>query len=73
MPATPEEIAELRDAPLQISGDAGSLTERSASDFIKLDQYAAAAEAVDATNDNGGPRSAWHCLRPARAKLPGAR
>jgi hypothetical protein len=73
VPATPEEIEALRDSPQEMSGDTGTVRERSADDFIKLDQYASAAEAVDATNVNGGPRSAWHCLRPARVQLPGAR
>jgi hypothetical protein len=73
VPLTAAELDELAAAPLEISGDTGSLTERSADDVLKLNAAAAAVEAVDATNVNGGPRSAWHCLRPARVQLPGAR
>lgn len=73
VPATPDEIEALRDSPESVSTDAGSFTERPADDFIALDQYAAGTDAVDGTGENGGPKSAWHCLRPARASLPGAR
>lgn len=73
MPLTSEELEALATSPAEASGDTGSRKARSADDVEKLLALAAGVDAVDATNVNGGPRSAWHCLRPARVQLPGAR
>lgn len=73
MPLTAEELEALARSPAAASGDTGSRTARSADDILKLTDRAAAVDAIDGTNDNGGPKSAWRCLRPARAQLPGAR
>lgn len=73
MPLTAAELEALAAQPQSVSGDAGSVTARSADDVLALNAAAAAADTVDGTNVNGGPKSAWHGLRPARAQLPGAR
>ncbi len=73
MPLTQQQLDDLAAAPLSASGDTGSYTERSAADLKELLDLAAVVPVVEATNVNGGPRSAWHCLRPARVQLPGAR
>jgi hypothetical protein len=52
--------------PAQASGDAGSVTSRPADDIIKLAAAAAGVTAVAGTNPQGGPRSLWNRLRPAR-------
>lgn len=72
MPLTATELEALRDQPQAASTDAGSATARSADDVLKLDDRATANDAVDGANVNGGPKSAFHCLRPARANFPGA-
>lgn len=73
MPLTAAELEALATQPASIASDAGSTSARSADDILKLNAAAAAVGAVDGTADNGGPKSAWHALRPARASLPGAR
>jgi hypothetical protein len=73
LPLTAAELEALATKPASVSGDAGSTTARSAEDILALNAAAAAVDAVDGTADNGGPKSAWHALRPARASLPGAR
>lgn len=73
MALTAEELEALATNPQSMSGDAGSLTERSAEDILKLSDRAAATDALTGTNDNGGPKSAWRCVRMARASMPGAR
>lgn len=73
MPLESADYDELASSPAAASGDMGSVTARSADDVIKLDDRARAVDAVVDQNVNGGPKSAWHCLRPARVQLPGAR
>ena len=73
MPLTAAELEALATKPQSVTSDAGSTTARSAEDVLALNAAAAGAETVDGTNVNGGPLSAWHGLRPARAQLPGAR
>jgi hypothetical protein len=59
-------------AKKSVSGDAGSFDRQDADDVLKLNAAAAGADALDGTNANGGPRSAFNLLRPARASFPGA-
>lgn len=73
MALTAAELEALALTPAASTTDAGSATARSADDVEKLLTLAAGTETVDGTNVNGGPKSAWHGLRPARAQLPGAR
>lgn len=73
MPLTAEELEALRDSPQAASGDTGSRTARSADDVLKLDDRAAAVDALDGQGVGGGPKSGWRFLRPARVDLPGAR
>ena len=72
MPLTPEELDALARNPQSATGDQGSYTEFSADDLLKLNAAAGAADAVEGTNLNGGSKSAFNCLRPARAAFPGA-
>ena len=66
MALTAEQLAALALKPQAVSGDAGSVTARSADDVLTLADRAAAEEALTGNNDNGGPKSAWRCLRIAR-------
>lgn len=68
---TQERIEELAQKPKQASTDAGSATAHDLADVVKVADRKAAE--LDGPNENGGPKSAWHCLRLARASLPGAR
>lgn len=63
MSLTPQEIDALARKPAVVTGDAGSVTQRSADDEIKLDQYAVAKEAAA----NGKP-----ALRIFKIVPPGA-
>lgn len=69
---TPESIAEAATNPASASVDGKSAAAVSIPDQITADKYAKAATALDGTNDNGGPKSAWGATRPARVNPPGA-
>lgn len=69
--ASADEIHELAAAPASISVDGQSVSERSAADFIALEDRAIAKAALAGTNANGGPRSAWGRTRAALAVPPG--
>lgn len=70
---TAAELEALAAKPQSASTGAGSATARSADDVLKLLDRADAVAATEDVNDNGGPKSPWHCLRMARASLPGVR
>ena len=67
MPLDADDLEEMARQPAAVSGDAGSVTSRSADDIRKLNAAAAAAGAIEGVNANGGPRSLWNRLRPAKA------
>lgn len=68
---TAEETLELASAPANIAVDGQSVSERSADDFIKLENRAIGKSALAGTNANGGPRSVWNRTRAARFVPPG--
>lgn len=70
---TPEELEELASKPQSASVDGRAANARSADDVLKLLDRAAAEDALTGTNENGGPKSPWRCLRMARASMPGVR
>ena len=72
MPLTTEELEALARAPQSMSGDTGSLTERSADDLKKLIDLAAEAEITADASANGGPKSGLRFCRPARVAFGGA-
>lgn len=57
--------------PQAMSGDAGSMTERSLSELIAADQYLAEKAALTGTNANGGKKSGFRTLGFARTRMPG--
>lgn len=59
--------------PQVVSGDAGSRTAQPIPDLIAADEYLKAQAALAGDNGAGGPKSAFRCLRPARAQQPGAK
>jgi hypothetical protein len=61
-----DDLETLATQPASASGDAGSVTSRPAEDVIRLAGAAAGQTAVAGTNAQGGPRSLWNRLRPAR-------
>ena len=71
MALTAEQLAALALKPQAASGDAGSVTARSADDVLTLADRAEAMTALTGTNENGGPKSAWRLTRPAKFR-PGS-
>lgn len=69
MSVTPEQLEALALKPATVTGDAGSVSQRSADDLLKL---VAAATDLSGTNENGGPKSPFRRLRAARGMFPGA-
>lgn len=68
------QIQQLEEAiaePASATVDGQSATNRPIADVIAGADKVAAARAVAGTNANGGPRSGWNCLRPARIIPPG--
>lgn len=53
------------------SADGRSVTAVPLPDLIQADKYLAGKTAAEGTNDNGGPRSLWTRLRPAKAAFGG--
>lgn len=71
-PVTTDSIAEAANSPASASVDGTSAAAVPIGDQIKAHQYAATNDALSGTSDNGGPKSGWNRLRPARAKNGGA-
>lgn len=71
MPLTPDELEALARKPQSVTTDAGSATQRSADDVKKLLALEADAAALDGDNPQGGRKSAWRQVRPARHIPPG--
>ena len=70
MPLTAAELEALAAAPAAVSGDAGSVTERSADDIRKLLDDAKAT--TTEPNAQGGPKTAMRFVGMTRIKNPGA-
>lgn len=68
---TATDIAENANAPRVAEVDGQKAEQHSIGDQIKAAEYKKQNDAATATNENGGPRSAWRGLRAARAILPG--
>ncbi len=65
-------ITDAAQEPAEAAGDGHSVKSRTIDEMIKADQYAKAQSAVSGSNDQGGKKSPWGCLRPARVVLPGS-
>ena len=72
---TPEEIRTETDQvaaePASAASDGQSASSHSIPDLLKLESVRSGQAALTGTNANGGPRSAWTKLRPARAIFGG--
>jgi len=55
--------------PAEAAGDAGSAKQHKLPELIQALDRKAGVDAVAGTNSNGGPKSAWGLLRPARARF----
>lgn len=51
--------------------DGQSVTQQSLKDRIAADQYLSGRDALSGSNSNGGPKSAWGLMRPAKVVPPG--
>jgi hypothetical protein len=69
---TPEDIAEAAKNPQSVTTDGTSASAHSIPDQIAAAQFAASQAALTGSSPNGGPKSAWHCLRIARSRPGGA-
>lgn len=65
-----EQIEAAADNPQAMSGDAGSITERSIADLIAADKYLAEKAAATGTNASGGKKSGFRTLGFARVRMP---
>lgn len=59
-------------APAEVTGDGGTVKEHPLPDQIKVLDRQAGIDAVTGTNNQGGPKSPWGSLRPARVVPPGS-
>lgn len=71
-PVTADSIAEAAANPQSASVDGQQAAAHPIPDQIEAAKFQASNEALDGTNDNGGPRSGWGRLRTARVVPPGA-
>lgn len=55
--------------PAEAAGDGGSMKAHPIPDLIQALDRKAAVDAMAGSNDQGGPKSAWGALRPARARF----
>lgn len=69
---TADDIAAAAQQPASASVDGRSAAAVPIPDQIAAAKFQAVADALDGTNDNGGPKSGWGKLRPARARPGGA-
>ena len=65
------EIDQVAAEPASASGDGQSASSHSIPDLLKLESVRSGQAATSGTNVNGGPRSAWSKVRPARARFGG--
>ena len=66
MPDLSDTIEEAAQDPQSASKDGITATSHPLPDLIAADKYLAGKTAVEGTNDNGGPKSGFGALRPAR-------
>jgi len=71
-PVDADIIAENANSPADASVDGMSASQVPIPDQIDAAKFTGTASALDATAENGGPRSGWNCTRPARHRPPGA-
>lgn len=67
-PITAEDVAIAANSPASASADGRSATAVTIDAKIKALDKAAVTEALEGTNENGGPVSMWGKCRAARAK-----
>lgn len=65
-----EQIEEAANNPQAVSGDGGSVTERSIADLIAAEKHLAEKEALAGTNAKGGKKSGFRTLGFARVRMP---
>jgi hypothetical protein len=71
-PITPDDIAEAAASPASATEGSRSATAHSIPDQIAAATFKATEDALSGGNENGGAKSGWARLRPARAIPPGA-
>lgn len=69
---TEQQIADLAAAPSNVTTDGLSISERPIDEVIDAKEYLDRKAALTGANANGGSRSGWGSLRPARVVPPGA-
>jgi hypothetical protein len=69
-PVDADSIAEAAANPASASVDGQSASAHSIPDQIKAAEYKAQQDALAGANENGGKRSGWRGLRPARPIFP---
>jgi hypothetical protein len=67
-----DEIREAAEGPKRAKRDGQEAESHDLDQLIKADQYLRATSAGSGTNANGGEKSGWGMLRPARGVPPGA-
>lgn len=67
-----DEIREAAEGPKRAKRDGQEAESHDLSELIKAEQHLASVAAATGTNANGGKKSGWGMLRPARAIPPGA-
>jgi hypothetical protein len=65
-------ITDAAQQPLTATVGQRSATAHSIPEMIAADQYAKSQDALTGANEQGGQRSAWGAIRPARVVPPGA-
>lgn len=71
MPDLTDTIAAEAELPLKSESDGQSAEGQPLDKLVAADKHLAAKAALSGTNANGGPRSGWGGLRPARVIPPG--
>ena len=69
---TDDDLAQSALEPESASVDGQSAKSHPLPDQIAARRYLAGGSALDGTSADGGPRSAFGCLRPAKVVPPGA-
>lgn len=67
-----DRLESIADEPAAVTSDGQSATNQPIPDLIELHRYASGREALSGSNDNGGPKSGWRCVRMAKGTPPGA-
>lgn len=69
---TPDNIAAAAANPQSATVDGTTVTSHSIPDKIAADQYARVNSSLNGDNPQGGNRSVWGRMRPAKVTPPGA-